>query len=121
MDSLRIKTDASARTRPSICNIHFLLLRITLRKHVLIQHEATALSLHPRFQRIVDMRMQAGSRKLRADLLTEIIGRHNRSTVGKSRISPDEIQAVQLQFGWTSKAHVLVPHLESTVTVGHCL
>ncbi|CAE7521734.1 unnamed protein product, partial [Symbiodinium pilosum] len=57
-----------------------------------------------RFQRVLEVRMQAGTRKLRHDLLTEIMQRHNKATAGKSRLTPDEILAIYLQFGWYDQA-----------------
>eukprot|EP00435_Cladocopium_sp_Y103_P034704 s1605_g9.t1 len=49
-----------------------------------------------RFDRIVRKKLEAGSRKLRKDLLTECVSKHNRQAVGKAKLSNDEVHAIYM-------------------------
>ena len=103
LDSLRIKTDASTRSRPSICNMHFLCAP-QVQKGSQFQFLHSCIEglfdcgivplLVLRFDRIVAQKLALGSRKLRKDLLQEAIYKHNKGTVGKSKIFPHEIDAI---------------------------
>ena len=99
LDSLRIKTDASSRSRPSICNMHFLLGSQFESSSLDVQLFAGSQALSPvvvffRFDRIVTQKQNLGSRKTRHDLLQEAISKHNKQAVGKARVNPDEISAL---------------------------
>ena len=70
MESLRVKTDASARSRPSVYNIHFMLDKVVCHKQ------------------------KMGSRKARQDLFQESVTKHNRTAVGKAKLNAQEVQAL---------------------------
>ncbi|CAL1141367.1 unnamed protein product [Cladocopium goreaui] len=70
MESLRVKTDASARSRPSVYNIHFMLDKVVCHKQ------------------------KMGSRKARQDLFQESVTKHNRTAVGKAKLNTQEVQAL---------------------------
>ena len=95
-----VKTDASAHSRPSISNMHFLWppQMFTFLEHLALalqrQHRTNHFDLgFPRLPRPSLTEEPAGCGQTQ-DLLTHAVNKHNRQTVGKSKLKPDEVSAI---------------------------
>ena len=95
MESLRVKTDAVSRVRPSVINMHHMFQTQWVEVQAIICIELGVM-MQLRFDAIVNQKVAAGARKVRQDLFAETINKHNRQAVGKAKIYADEVVALQV-------------------------